>query len=438
MALDCIKSKVLLFENEIRREGRRAENGFGESQREKVVEERESDFVKVFSHRLLELNRNNRSSVNFRGSLKQQLGILQCEQEVRFWELSYMQSDCDLLQEVQSSAYVVSRGIFVLVQLRRVTLIHQFMTYCNLWSAYAPSHKRFIWESVRDLLISRKRFTVDIAAHFIFLAQVNGPVSKGRGGTWTKEENKKFERALAVYGDKTPNRWLHVTAMVPGKSIWDVIRHYEELEEDVNSIEAGLVPIPSYLGTAAFDLDWGDDGTFDGASRKKSVGMARNHEHERKKGVPWTEDEHRRFLLGLKKHGRGDWRNISRNFVISKTPTQVASHAQKYFLRQVSTAKDRKRPSIHDITTSTLTDTAGSGNNESHPSPKQATATQLQRNYGVASRMLLDWCLPDDETKMMFNNATRNDVERLSPLKLQKYAHNHANHLVYLNNKVLG
>ncbi|GAB2258407.1 hypothetical protein Droror1_Dr00014567 [Drosera rotundifolia] len=221
---------------------------------------------------------------------------------------------------------------------------------------------------------------------FCILCMVLG---KPEGGSNEERENKKFESALAVYDDRTPNRWLHVTPMVPGKSVWDVIRHYEELEEDVNCIEAGLVPIPSYLGTAAFDLDWGDDdGRFDGASRKKSVVMARNHEHERKNGVPWTEDEHRRFLQGLTKHGRGDWRNILRNFVISKTPTQVASHAHKYFLRQVSTGKDRKRPSIHDITTSTLADTAGSGN-ESYPSPKQAT-TQLQRNSGVASRMLLN------------------------------------------------
>lgn len=59
----------------------------------------------------------------------------------------------------------------------------------------------------------------------------------------------------------------------------------------------------------------------------------------------------RRFLLGLEKHGKGDWRNISRNFVLSKTPTQVASHAQKYYLRQLSGGKDKRRPSIHDITT---------------------------------------------------------------------------------------
>ncbi|MBA0593327.1 hypothetical protein Gorai_010276, partial [Gossypium raimondii] len=50
---------------------------------------------------------------------------------------------------------------------------------------------------------------------------------------------------------------------------------------------------------------------------------------DRKKGVPWTEEEHRMFLLGLQKLGKGDWRGISRNYVISRTPTQVASHAQK-------------------------------------------------------------------------------------------------------------
>ncbi|THU65510.1 hypothetical protein C4D60_Mb05t04430 [Musa balbisiana] len=36
---------------------------------------------------------------------------------------------------------------------------------------------------------------------------------------------------------------------------------------------------------------------------------------ERKKGNPWTEEEHRRFLLGLQKLGKGDWRGISRNYV---------------------------------------------------------------------------------------------------------------------------
>jgi hypothetical protein len=52
----------------------------------------------------------------------------------------------------------------------------------------------------------------------------------------------------------------------------------------------------------------------------------------------------------LDKYGKGDWRSISRNFVVTRTPTQVASHAQKYFIRLNSMNKDRRRSSIHDIT----------------------------------------------------------------------------------------
>ena len=53
-------------------------------------------------------------------------------------------------------------------------------------------------------------------------------------------------------------------------------------------------------------------------------------EQERRKGIPWTEEEHRLFLMGLAKFGKGDWRSISRNFVVSRTPTQVPGHL-KFF-----------------------------------------------------------------------------------------------------------
>ncbi|KAF2311377.1 hypothetical protein GH714_022146 [Hevea brasiliensis] len=72
---------------------------------------------------------------------------------------------------------------------------------------------------------------------------------------------------------------------------------------------------------------------------------------ERKRGVPWTEEEHKLFLLGLQKVGKGDWRGISRNFVKTRTPTQVASHAQKYFLRRSNLNRRRRRSSLFDITT---------------------------------------------------------------------------------------
>ncbi|KAK6775828.1 hypothetical protein RDI58_026829 [Solanum bulbocastanum] len=52
-----------------------------------------------------------------------------------------------------------------------------------------------------------------------------------------------------------------------------------------------------------------------------------------KKGNRWTEDEHKAFLKGLDFHGKGNWTNIAKDFLPNRTLTQVASHAQKYFVR---------------------------------------------------------------------------------------------------------
>ncbi|XP_059287897.1 transcription factor MYBS3 [Lycium ferocissimum] len=89
-----------------------------------------------------------------------------------------------------------------------------------------------------------------------------------------------------------------------------------------------------------------------------------NRRIERKKGIPWTEEEHRLFLIGLQKLGKGDWRGISRNFVTSRTPTQVASHAQKYFIRQTNASRRKRRSSLFDIVADTATD-------GSHPLPEE-------------------------------------------------------------------
>lgn len=81
-----------------------------------------------------------------------------------------------------------------------------------------------------------------------------------------------------------------------------------------------------------------------------------NRRTERKKGKPWTEEEHRLFLIGLQKLGKGDWRGIARNYVVSRTPTQVASHAQKYFIRQSNATRRKRRSSLFDMVPDMVTE----------------------------------------------------------------------------------
>lgn len=102
----------------------------------------------------------------------------------------------------------------------------------------------------------------------------------------------------------------------------------------------------------------------------------------------------RLFLLGLKKYGKGDWRNISRNFVISRTPTQVASHAQKYFIRQLSGGKDKRRASIHDITTVNLTETSTTSSEDTNRSTSPHVLSQQQQpnSTPTAPTTHFQWC----------------------------------------------
>lgn len=176
--------------------------------------------------------------------------------------------------------------------------------------------------------------------------------------SWSREQDKAFENALATYPEDSADRWEKIAADVPGKTVEEIKRHYEILVDDVNSIESGCVELPPYSCSPEGSTSHGGDemnskkdghvGNLHGNLNHE--GKASRSDQERRKGIAWTEEEHRLFLLGLEKYGKGDWRSISRNFVVTRTPTQVASHAQKYFIRLNSMNKDRRRSSIHDIT----------------------------------------------------------------------------------------
>ncbi|CAL5426822.1 unnamed protein product [Camellia sinensis] len=247
------------------------------------------------------------------------------------------------------------------------------------------------------------RWGMEILSPASYFPSSNWLIEESRSTRWTPAENKMFENALAIFDKDTPERWDRVAAMIPGKTVGDVMKQYKELEDDVSIIEAGSFPGPHwYSSTSPFTLEWGNNHGFGGFKQGYGPGGKRSlstrpSEHERKKGIPWTEEEHKLFLLGLKKYGKGDWRNISRNYVMTRTPTQVASHAQKYFIRQLSGGKDKRRASIHDITTVNLNDnqTPPPENKRPPPSPDHSSAVSQQPNAASVNRTQFQWNQPN-------------------------------------------
>ncbi|XP_076890975.1 uncharacterized protein LOC143542224 [Bidens hawaiensis] len=167
---------------------------------------------------------------------------------------------------------------------------------------------------------------------------------------WTRDEHSMFVNVVA----NGSNGLEEIAGMIPGQKPDEVKAYYEAVAGELLEIEAGRVELPDY-----------PDGDSYPSKAKKAEAVvnedsgSKPREKERKKANPWTVEEHKRFLDGLKKYGKGDWRSISRMAVITRTATQVASHAQKFFLRQTlpkegnnnNKKRKKKRYSIHDITT---------------------------------------------------------------------------------------
>jgi SHAQKYF class myb-like DNA-binding protein len=67
--------------------------------------------------------------------------------------------------------------------------------------------------------------------------------------------------------------------------------------------------------------------------------------------VRWTRAEHEQFLEGLERFGVGQWCSIARHCVPTRSPTQVASHHQKFALRSNMPPERRHKASVLDETT---------------------------------------------------------------------------------------
>lgn len=141
---------------------------------------------------------------------------------------------------------------------------------------------------------------------------------------WSYEEEKAFENAIAMHWiekqDSKEQEWEKIASCVPNKSMEEVKQHYQVLVDDVSAIEAGHVSFPNYANeletssnkdssksTTSLDKrsscnfgsgfsGLGHDSTHH-SSGKGGLSRSSSSEQERRKGIPWTEEEHRYFLI---------------------------------------------------------------------------------------------------------------------------------------------
>lgn len=131
--------------------------------------------------------------------------------------------------------------------------------------------------------------------------------------------------------------------------------------------------------------------------------------------ILWCFFVNSQFLIGLEKYGKGDWRSISRHLVVTRTPTQVASHAQKYFSRLNSKNKNKTRQRIHDRD-------VGSSNTSAMQSPNtwqntQATSQPSQDHHPTYSTPTL-WntqaTLQQSQDHPMYGTPTKWNMQAAS------------------------
>lgn len=138
---------------------------------------------------------------------------------------------------------------------------------------------------------------------------------------WSYEEEKAFENAIAMHWideQDSKEQWEKICSAVPNKSIEEVKEHYKLLVEDVSAIEAGHVSSPNYTLEETTSSSKDSHGSSKATSENKRSncnygsgfssglghdstphsskgGFSKSSEQERRKGIPWTEEEHRYF-----------------------------------------------------------------------------------------------------------------------------------------------
>ncbi|KAJ6385102.1 hypothetical protein OIU77_028328 [Salix suchowensis] len=237
------------------------------------------------------------------------------------------------------------------------------------------------------------KWEMDILSPASYHSSSNWLPEESKNTKWTPAENKAFENALAIYDKETPDRWYKVAAMIPGKTIGDVIKQYKELELDVSYIEAGLIPVPGY-SSSPFTLDWVNGNGYGYDGFKQSYGLGGKRSSTRST-----------YRSGEKERGSMD-----------RGRAQAVSDG----LEELSGGKDKRRASIHDITTVNLNETRTPSPENKITSPDQSGAISQQPNSAAMPRTHFQWNQPNIGATLAFNSTNAN-MFMSSPYGINSY-----------------
>ncbi|PIA46621.1 hypothetical protein AQUCO_01500276v1 [Aquilegia coerulea] len=143
---------------------------------------------------------------------------------------------------------------------------------------------------------------------------------------WAEDEKKLFDFLIADADLSSMDLFETIASQIPGKTADQVEEHFHSLIPKLDISNHGLVPD---RGKTLVSSDEVESSKHPVRGRRPTPNNTARRHH-----VPWTEMEHRLFVWGLEECGRGAWKSIARHFVRTKTSCQVASHAQKYFMRR--------------------------------------------------------------------------------------------------------